>query len=151
MSDDINRDNASYLPASGFTHTHLDVHSWAGKVVGLARSVFGEERVTARLWAYREQGRQHLSCDLCVKGNSKISLPITICAEGKHYFPDIKGGAAEADTYDMAEALHLAGLITEALNATIEVGLKCNEINEEILEEPLSEGQTNGKVDLSFN
>jgi hypothetical protein len=149
MSDDKDSGKTCYLPASGFTHTHIDAHAWVGKAVKAARKELGEKLITAKISAYREQGREHLSCDLW-SPSSDNWFPITLCAEGEHRFPEIKGGAAEAGVYDVAEALHIAGMIAAALDASITVGRRQNEVNETVLDTPLQPGQTNGPVSLRF-
>tara|TARA_B100000614_G_scaffold219761_1_gene206078 strand:+ start:718 stop:1164 length:447 start_codon:yes stop_codon:yes gene_type:complete len=137
----------SDLPASGFTRTNTKLHQWAKHLVLKARSMFGGDEIFAAVWAYREQGYDHLSCDLFNKDKSK-SLPVTICSCGEYYFQDVKGGTAEADVHDMPEAIHLAGIITQALNAIVKVGLGKNEVNPEALAAPMREGQTNVPIDL---
>src|SRR5690554_4619522 len=149
MADNTDRTKTCYLPASGFTHTHAAAHAWVGRVVRAARQELGDAVVTAGVSAYREQGREHLSCDLHSLSSDKW-FPITLCAEGEHEFLDVKGGGAEADVYDMAEALHLAGLIATALDAHVSIGRHQNEINENVLESPLEPGHTNGVVSTRF-
>ena len=149
MSDDKDIEETCYLPASGFTHTHIAAHTWVGKVVRAARNELGNAPVVAGISPYREQGREHLSCDLHSPSNEKW-FPVTLCAEGEHEFPDVKGGAAEADVYDMAEALHVAGMISAAMNASISLGRRQNEVNEAVMASPLPPEHTNGPISLSF-
>ena len=138
----------SDLSASGFTRTRSDLHAWAKAVVEQARIFKDHSTVEAKVWAYREQGCEHLSADLYLKDRREPSFPITICADGGYYFPAIVGGAAEADVPDMVEAMHLVGIITQALGATVSVGRGANEVNTDVLAAPLGENHTNGPIDL---
>lgn len=54
----------------------------------------------------------------------------------------------EPEVFDMTEALHLAGMITQALDATVTVGRTGNEVNETVLPAPLPAGNTNGRINL---
>ncbi|TBW57388.1 hypothetical protein EZI54_06945 [Marinobacter halodurans] len=141
-------DRSNVLSASGFTNTNVEHHQWAARVVAEARSVFGEAPIDAHIWAYREQGCDYLSCDLSSSGTW---LPVTICADGDTYFPDISGGAAEADACDMPDALHIAGLIVRSLDARVTLGRGQNELNDEVVSPPRRPGQTSGPIDLAFN
>ncbi len=135
----------SYLPASGFTETNTRLHEWASKVVAEAKRRFEDNQIKARVWSYREQGRQFLSCDLfCIDESIDICMPITICAEGEYCF-EVED---EVDVIDLAEAVHLSGIITKALNVVVELGLGKNEINEQVLVSPLTGQQTNGHINL---
>ena len=138
---------SNYLPASGFTKTNMAHHQWVGKVVKEALTLFGERPVKARVWAYRESEYHHLSCDLFA-GDSLF--PVTICACGESYLHDVMDGGAEADVCDMPDALHIAGMIVRALSADVELGLGQNEVNQQVLAQPLSPGQTNGPINLRF-
>lgn len=138
---------SNYLPASGFTNTSTEHYRWAGTVVKEARSLFGDSPVQACVWPYREQGLDYLSCDLF---SGEESLPVTICVCGETYFPEVTGGAAEADVCDMPDAIHLAGMITKGLGAEVVLGRSQNEVNEDVLAKPLVPGHTNGPIDLSF-
>lgn len=149
MADDIDVQKTCYLPASGFTHTHISAHTWVGKVVKAARKELGDVPIVAGISPYREQSREHLSCDLHSPSNDKW-FPITLCAQGEHEFLEVNGGAAEADVYDMAEALHVAGMIVAGLNASISLGRRQNEVNEAVMASPLPPGHTNGPISLSF-
>lgn len=148
-SQEISEIETSNLPASGFTKTRSELHAWAKAVVDEARSIFGNDvAVDVGVWAYREQGREFLSADLHIKKQREPVFPITICAEGECYFPEITGGAAEADVPDMVEAMHLVGIITRALGATVSIGRGENEVNTDVLAAPLGESHTNGPIDL---
>jgi hypothetical protein len=136
----------TYQPASGFTKTNTELHTWAGKLVSKIKNKFKEIEITAHVATYREQGREHLSCDL-INVEHNISMPITICAEGDYYLP-LDTDMSEADVHDMTEATHLAGLITQAVNAKVILGRLVNEINPEVLANPLRENQTNDHINI---
>ncbi|CDL86680.1 hypothetical protein [Xenorhabdus cabanillasii] len=136
----------SRLEPSGFTETNKELHDCAGKIVKEAKALFKSAPITAEVWPYRYGGELMISCDLFLEDDSSINLPITICAcksQGFDY--------SEPNVFDMAEALHLAGLITKALNAKVIIGLGGNEVNPDVLEKPLTVGQTNGKINLWKN
>ena len=137
----------SNLPASGFTNTNKELHEWAGNLVRYAKEIFGAQPINAEVWSYREKDGMMLSCDLS-NSDKSLSLPIIIDTVSEYYFPEIKGGVAEADVPDMVEAIHLAGIITQALGAKVKVGLGQNEVNPDVLSKPLVGKQTNGKINL---
>lgn len=134
----------SKQPASGFTETNTELHKCAGAIVKHAKNFTGQP--TAYIWAYREQGREFLSCDICFDNNKWI--PITICAEGEYSFHYSNTICDEPDVSDMAEAIHLAGIITSALDAKIILGRHQNEVNHDVLQRPLESGETNGCINL---
>jgi hypothetical protein len=138
--------NKTYQPASGFTTTNTELHTWAGKLVSKIKEKFNENEISAFIAAYREQEREHLSCDL-INIEKNISMPITICADGEYYLP-LDTDMSEADVHDMTEALHLVGLITQAINAKVIVGRLVNETNEDVLVTPLIENQTNAHINI---
>ncbi|WP_261641006.1 hypothetical protein [Erwinia mallotivora] len=137
-------DSASHLPPSGFTSTSTALHTAAGGIVDAARQLFGDRPVRASVWAFRHDGCTMLSCDLFCGDDDSLNMPITITAEGEADFtvPD------EPTVYDLTEALHLAGLITRALDAQVVLGLGKNETNPAVLARPLATGETNGPVNL---
>ncbi|HBW0966177.1 TPA: hypothetical protein MEE01_005646 [Klebsiella pneumoniae] len=136
----------SLIDPSGFTETNKELHGCAGKIVKRAKEVFKSEPVAAEVWSYRWGGYNIISCDLCSL-DQKISMPITISAVERQmleYFD-------EPEVFDMAEALHLVGIVTQALGANIKIGLGGNEVNPDVLSSPLKEGATNGRIHLWEN
>ncbi len=140
MSDDY-----SALGASGFTFTRTELYNTASKIIKHSRHHFEESKIRANLWAYREQGYEHISCELFSDDNTKKYLSITICAGGETDFDHWD----ELTVVDMTEALHLIGIVLTAINASISCGKVNNEINESILSKPLTNYETNGKIDLN--
>ncbi|MCL6336287.1 hypothetical protein EXT65_21065 [Pectobacterium carotovorum subsp. carotovorum] len=133
----------SHLEPSGFTETNKELHDCAGKIVKKAKEKFKDEPVITKVWAYRFGGYNMISCDLFTQDRS-VTMPVTISAVERQMLDDLD----EPDVFDMAEAVHLVGLITQALDATVIVGLGRNEINPHVLAQPLGEGHTNGAINL---
>ncbi|UJD92742.1 thioesterase family protein (plasmid) [Rahnella aquatilis] len=134
----------SDLPPSGFTDTSVELHRAAGQIVAQARQRYGLKPLTASVWAFRYNDFIMLSCDLATENKNEPHMPITITASGRLELSTLD----EPDVFDMAEAMHLVGLITRALGAKVEIGRGANEVNPEVLASPLKEGQTNGAIDL---
>ena len=131
-----------YLPASGFTFTRTELHAAAGAIVARAREKFGDSaEIQAGLWSYREQGCSFLSCDLSVGDNY---MPLTICAAGRYQLSYID----EPEVFDMAEAIHLAGIVITALGAKMTIGRQVNEVNPDVLQRPMKPDETNGRMNL---
>lgn len=136
----------SRLEPSGFTETNKALHEFAGKLVKEAKEIFKLEPVMAKVWSYRYGGYSMISCDLFSVGH-KINMPITISAVNQQMLEC----QDEPDVFDMAEAIHLVGIITQALDAKISIGLGRNEVSPLVLESPLKENHTNGKINLWKN
>lgn len=134
----------SELSSSGFTHTSIVLHLAAKVIVNNARALFKNNKIYAHIYSYREQDYEHLACDLFIKKDQHQTMPITICAAKKSFFDCWD----EPDVIDMTEAVHLVGIITTALSATIICGLHRNEVNHAVLDQPLKGNETNGKMDL---
>jgi len=137
------RQKRSRLEPSGFTETSSALHECAGHIVAKAKAYFAGAPVKAQLWAYRWDDCEILSCDL-LSEDAANAIPVTITAAGRQMLdvPD------EPEVFDMTEALHLAGMITQALDATVTVGRTGNEVNETVLPAPLPAGNTNGRINL---
>lgn len=138
------RQKLSRLEPSGFTETSEALHACAGHIVAKAKAYFDGAPVKAEVWAYRWYDNcEIVSCDLWTEGSDK-AMPVTITATGQQRL-DIHD---EPDVFDMTEALHLAGMITQALGATVTVGRTVNEANQAVLPAPLPAGHTNGTINL---
>ncbi len=133
----------SRLEPSGFTETNSALHECAGKIVSNARELFKSEPVIAQVWSYRWGGYDTISCDLFT-AEREDCMPVTITATGRQMLDYLD----EPDVFDMAEALHLAGMITKALDAKVIIGLGKNEVNTALLSKPLTDGHTNGEINL---
>ncbi|EKN4845613.1 hypothetical protein [Yersinia sp. 2105 StPb PI] len=133
----------SRLDPSGFTETNKALHDCAGAVVKKAKELFKSEPVMAQVWSYRWGGYDMISCDLYSQDRT-VSMPVTISAVERQMLEYLD----EPEVFDMAEAVHLAGLITKALDAKVIVGLWRNEVNPDVLTKPLGEGYSNGEINL---
>ena len=133
----------SDLNPTAFTFTDKEIHDCAGKIVKQAKEIFNAAPVTARVWSFRHDGYEMISCDLSDQGETKW-MPIVITATGEQMLEIID----EPEVFDMTEALHLAGLIVRAMDAKVIVGRGQNEINPEVLAKPLIGRETNGKINL---
>ncbi|ABS45656.1 MULTISPECIES: hypothetical protein [Yersinia pseudotuberculosis complex] len=141
--DSKERLKISDLDSSGLTRTNIALHEITGKMVAEVRKQFGSSPLTGHLWAYRHGEAEILCCDLYCK-ESDTHMPFTITATGIQRFR----GTDEPYVYDMAEAVHLAGLLIRALDVTVEVGRGSNEVNPAVLVNQLSKNRTNGPINL---
>ncbi|HIA2852043.1 TPA: hypothetical protein ACWP1P_004812 [Escherichia coli] len=141
--------NISRLEPSGFTETNKALHDCAGDIVKKAKELFKSEPVIAQVWSYRWGGYSMISCDLFSQDRT-VSMPVTISAVERQMveYPAESEVFTEVEVFDMAEALHLAGLITQALDAQIIIGLGRNEVNPDVLAKPLEEDHLNGEINL---
>lgn len=135
--------NISRLEPSGFTETNKALHDCAGEMVKKAKAMFKSEPVIAQVWSYRWGGYDMISCDLFSQDRT-VSMPVTISAVERQMLEYLD----EPEVFDMAEAVHLAGLITKALDAKVIVGLGRNEVNPDVLTKPLGKDHTNGEINL---
>lgn len=140
------RQKRSDLDPSGGTRTNTALHECAGRIVAAVRNHFGDAPVNADVWSQRwYNGEEIISCDFWKDETDRpLPLTVTITALGQQRL-DITD---EPDVFDMTEALHLAGLITQALNATVTVGRTDKEANEAVLSAPLPAGHTTGRINL---
>lgn len=134
-------DKQCYLPASGFTNTLNEVYDWAKMVVASARSRLSGSQLRVAVWAYREQGYEWLAVDFFDEADNDYLMTFLIGDE--HDFH-----ADEPRVPDMTEALHMAGIVIEALGAKIELGRRCNEVNKYCTPEAWTETQTNAMLAL---
>ncbi|EHJ9985468.1 hypothetical protein KB976_004609 [Vibrio parahaemolyticus] len=65
----------SDLGPSGFTETNDELHSFAGKVVAKAKETFRQKPILCRLWGFRHDGYEMLSCDL-FSDDKSLRMPI---------------------------------------------------------------------------
>jgi hypothetical protein len=134
------------LPASGFTHTPVAVLEWADRAVADARNALRGESISARIWPYRHGAGNYLACDFwcddVCSGTHKTYFSITFVVDAEPNFRD----ACEPQTADMADALHMAGIVLIALRANVTLGRRGNEVNEAVLARPLAGGETNGAM-----
>lgn len=88
-----------------------------------------------------------LSCDFMDELDSVYF--VTLTAVGSLDFHVVHDDLAEPEVVDMAEAVHIAGILIRGLKASVAmVGRNKNELNTEVLAHPLRPGQTNGELIL---
>lgn len=129
------------LPASGFTHTLNEVYDWANAVAKSAKAAMHHQPVKVSIWAYREQNAEWLSVDFYTDDQSDGDYIMTFLIGEPHSF-DLQQPTAP----DMTEALHMAGILCDALDAHISLGRRNNEVNRYCTPDPWSPNQTNGKL-----
>lgn len=132
----------SELNASGFTHTSTDLYEYLKHLVSdIKKKLPCESSIEAYLWSYRHSGYSVVSFDL-MEGEKYYPITITICNEPDYAHLD------EPDFSDITEAMHMIGILSQSLDLKISAGRTGNEINEALLERPLSGKETNGKLKL---
>jgi len=107
-----------HLPPSGANNTLSPVYDWAKTVVALLQKQSNGQRVKARLWAYRYSGAEWLSMDFSNGADASFTFCI---GEPHNYVVDGSSGTVTC-VPDMTEALHMAGIVFDAVNAEVEVG-----------------------------
>jgi hypothetical protein len=127
------------LGSSGFTHTSTAVYEWAQRICRLIRGELGDGPITARVWAYRYEGNEHLSADFFNEAGS--AFPLTFIIGRQHQLD-----TSDPLVPDMVEAIHMCGILTGALQATVQLGRQCNETNPMCTPEQWKPGQTNGRL-----
>lgn len=133
------------LPASGFTETLSPVYDWAKAIVSDMRKQLSSEKIKADLWAYREQSCEWLCLDISEVANGSL---IFLIGEPHNY--SLNSPATVINVPDMTEALHMAGIICDALGAKIEIGRRNNEVNPYCTPSKWTPGQTNARLQISF-
>ncbi|MBN3744817.1 hypothetical protein G3N96_05120 [Burkholderia sp. Se-20373] len=131
------------LPASGLTDTPASVLVWADKVVLAAKRKLNGFEPRIRVWAYRHNGADYLAADISDEHESSAGHPITFVI-GDDLEPSLN--LEEPSVPDMADALHLVGIVAAGLKAGVTIGCRGNEVNEAVLARPLGEGETNGAM-----
>lgn len=117
MSIEIEPAELCTLAASGFATSHLSVSEWLEKVMIQVKATFADGPVNADLWAYRVDGDTFFACDLWQE-NKRESVGITFLPG---LSPDLSD-VLEPQVLDMADALHMAGMLVRSIKATVTVG-----------------------------
>ncbi|MBU3587438.1 hypothetical protein ICN30_06295 [Polynucleobacter sp. 31A-FELB] len=107
-----------HLPPSGASNTLSPVYDWAKTVVALLQKQSNGQRVKARLWAYRYSGAEWLVMEFLDGAEGSFTFCI---GEPHNYVVDDSSGTVTL-VPDMTEALHMAGIVFNAVNAEVEVG-----------------------------
>lgn len=132
------------LPGSGFTETPAAVFNWAADAAALARRSLPGGPLRAHLWSFRHDSRDVLVLGLI--DGLEISRHCVHFTTGFPHNFDLR----EPYVPDLAEAIHMAGIVLEALEARVEwVGMRGNEVNPEVLARPLGALETNGPMKVA--
>ena len=118
----------SRLDPSGFTETHVSVLEWADSAVLNARHALNGAEPMATLWAYRQGNCEHLCCDV-FNTDTQAVYGITFVVDGAN---DLSY-TDEPHVPDMADALHMAGMVPDASQARLTIGRRKNEVNPAVL------------------
>lgn len=134
----IGGENACHLPESGFTVTLSDVYDWAKHHIDIVNKVFGSN-CDAHLWSYREQSSEWISFTVYNgKHIHDILFRIGLPHDFNYSYPSVP---------DSCEALHMIGLITNALSINTQIGLNQNETNQYCTgQTKWKENQTNAQI-----
>jgi hypothetical protein len=121
------------LTASGFNYTPNNIHELCTRIVKKAQSVFDDlTLVECYLWAYHHTGTPYLALDM--SSGKDAYLSITMLPIGNYDLSNEE----EPCLFDMVEALHVAGIVTQLLGIkNITIGNLNHETNREIPELPL--------------
>lgn len=110
----------SGLHPTGVTKTHPAVQAWAEQVTNNLKAKLSGP-VTATLWPYRIGKHEYLACDIGdAQGNDysitfNVGLPLDC-----HFDPH----SCDPATPDMAEAMHMASIVLQSMDAVVTVGRK---------------------------
>ncbi len=109
-----------HLAAGGPTETPTAFLEWARRAVADARKALSSGRLVAYVWPYREGLGECLSCDVWYDENehSQNVFAITFVIDGRTDLRD----TSEPRVVDMADALHVAGIVLRDLHAGIVLG-----------------------------
>jgi hypothetical protein len=117
----------SRLPASAVTVTPVEVLAWAERAVAAAKEALEGATPLVRLWPYRHGSCEYLCCDVTNAANDAaygITFVVDGCTDWEY--------AYEPHVPDMPEALHMAGIVIAALNATVTVGRRGADVEEAV-------------------
>ena len=112
------------LTASGFASSHPTVEQWLEQVLIQIRATLAEGPVNAHLWSYRVDGSIFVACDLWQDGKSE-SIAITFLPGLRPDLSDV----LQPQVPDMADALHMAGMVVGSVRATVTLGRRTGELS----------------------
>ena len=135
----MDENNICELNSLAYTNTPTAIFNWATAVVRGARDILGSDGLSVSVWPYRKGLQQFLCCDISNALSNDI-YDLTFVISGQHNF-DLYNPSVP----DMAEALHMAGIVIEGLNATARIGSRENELNPSILDKKYA-GCSDGKM-----
>lgn len=131
------------LDASGCTDTPSIILEWADCAVAEVRNSLGGITVLAHVWPYSHGGNDFLGCSIrCDGANSAPGYALTFVIG-----PDVDlAEVCEPHVPTMADALHMLGIVLDALDARMTLGRRGTEVNEDVLCEPLGMGRKSGPM-----
>ncbi|ODM56017.1 hypothetical protein BC455_22735 [Vibrio harveyi] len=129
------------LNVDGMNYTRTSLHLAAQVVVNELRFRLGGGQVSVQIYPYRENEMEHIGCMFYVD-DQNVELSITITGKASYISWD------EMCVIDMAEGLHLLGIVTSSLSANVKLGLHEKEMNEQVLVEPLQGVHISGRMKL---
>lgn len=127
-------EHTSYLSASGFTDSNNGIYDWAKTAMNAVKLRLTGSIINGCLWAYRHQDVEYISLSFEDETEKNYSFTITTG------FPYELKSISEPIVPDMTEALHMAGIIIQALEANMLIGRGWNEVNRYCIPEPFKEG-----------
>ena len=138
----MNKIKQSILGPSGFTHTSNELYDYIVKLVAdIKNKLPCTNKISACLWSYRHDGYPCVSLDI-QEDNHDYTMTMTVSGTADYGILD------EPDFEDLAELMHMIGILSNSLNIEIEIGLTKNEVNQDVVSAPFFDGQTNGKIKL---
>lgn len=140
MNNDL--ETRCYLPASGFTRTVDEAYDWGCEVTRRIKQALPDGAIHVLVWAYREQHREWLAAIFYDAAGRDCT--ITFLSGYPHNFD-----LTEPYVPDMTEALHMTGIVADALSATITIGRRDNEVNRYCTPGVWVDEQTNGSLVLA--
>ncbi len=136
-----------FLSSSGFTFTNNEVYDWLKKIVKKIKAEIGEKNLKAYSRGYRvgSASQEFLTFDIV---NEKDEIyPLAFCPVARKYGYQLDD---VIDVPDLIEAWHMIGMLTQALNIEVKVGVTANEINQYCTDQWTKENQTNAPMNFDF-
>lgn len=108
----------SGLHPAGLVDTHPRVLEWVALVEAAIRTKLSGP-VSAVLWPYRLGSQEFLACDIGDGQGNDYSITFNVGLPLACY---VDPNGCDPEAPDMAEALHMAALVLQAVNASVTVG-----------------------------
>lgn len=143
----MNTKETCFLPSNGFTFTKNEVYDWLRNIVRKIKSEIGDEKLVAYSWAYRvgDDNQELLAFDIV---NDKEEIyPLAFCPVAEKHGYQL---GDVVDVPDLIEAWHMIGMLTQAMNIEVHIGVTGNELNEYCTDEWKLPNQTNAQMKLTF-
>lgn len=143
----MNTERTCFLPPSGFTFTKNEVYDWLRNIVRKIKSEIGDDHLVAYCWAYRvgDDNQELLAFDI---GNDKDEIfPLAFCPVAQKHGYQL---GDVVDVPDLIDAWHMIGMLTQAMNIDVRIGVTGNELNEYCTDKWVHKNQTNARMKLTF-